>query len=53
MMYGVASVSRLGRCDRVVDGAAGRRLPFLADPAREVALGIDVDQQHALIGQRE
>ena len=32
---------------------AGRRLPFLADAAGQVALGIDVDEQHALLGERQ
>ena len=32
---------------------AGAALPFLADAAREVALRIDVDEQDALVGERE
>ena len=40
---------RLEGGQRVVDRCRLRtRLPFLADAARQVALGIDVDQQDAL-----
>jgi hypothetical protein len=45
--------NRLGSSERLVNRARGRWLPFLADPAREVCLRIDIDQQDALLGQGE
>ncbi len=44
---------RFGRRERVVDGAGGAGAAFLADAAREVALGIDVDEQDATLGEGE
>ena len=44
---------RFGRGQRVVDRAGRRGLSFLADAAGQVALRIDVDEQHALSGQCE
>ena len=42
-----------GRCQRVVDGSGRRGFPFLADTARQVALGVDVDEQHASADEGE
>ena len=44
---------RLDRRQRVVDGAGGRGETLLADAAGEVALRIDVDEQHAPLGDGE
>ena len=44
---------RLGAGERVVDGAGRGGFALLADAARQVALRIDVDEQHALLGQRQ
>ena len=44
---------RVGGRQRVVDGAGGRGLALLADAAGQVALRIDVDEQHAPLGQRQ
>ena len=46
---GVGGVSRQG----VVDAAAGGGLAFEADPAGEVALRVEVDEQDALACERE
>ena len=53
MMNGAASVTRLRSDQRVVDGAGGSGLPFCADAAGQVALRVDVDEQHAPIGEGE
>ena len=53
MMNGARVGGRLGRRQRVVDGAGRRGLALLADAAGEVALRIDVDEQDALVGQRQ
>ena len=50
MMNGACVGCRLERCQRVVDGAGFRRAPFLADTARQVALGVDVHQKDVSIG---
>ena len=44
---------RLERGQRVVDRAGRRRFSFLPDAAGEVALGIDVDEQDAVVRHRE
>jgi hypothetical protein len=44
---------RLGLGQGVVDGTGFSGLAFLSDTACQVALGIDVNQEHALLGYRQ
>ena len=53
MMNGRRVGGRLGGGQRVVDGAAWRGFALLPDAAGEVALRVDVDEQDALVGQRQ
>ena len=53
MMNGRASVDRLGGRRARCRSCRRRPLALLADAAGEVALGIDVDEQHALSGERQ
>src|SRR5690606_10776281 len=45
--------NRLGGRQGVVDGAAGGRRPFATQAAREVALRVDVDKEHAVVAKRQ
>ena len=50
MMNGPGSDAGVGCYQGVVNRAARPGPALLADAAREIALGIDVDQQHPLVG---
>ena len=50
-MNGAASAASRGQ--GLVDAAGGRGLPLEADAAGEVGLRVEVDEQHALPGERE
>ena len=44
---------RIGRCQGVVDRPGGAALAPLADAAGEIALGIEVDEEHSPAGKRQ
>ena len=44
---------RLGGCEGVVNGAVWCGLPFLTQPARQVALRVGVDEENSLVRQRQ
>jgi hypothetical protein len=44
---------RRGRGERLVDSAGGRSLAFEANAAGQVPLGVHIDEQYALLGDRE